>query len=97
MRESGKDLVLRTKCSIYGLGNSAHAWFTVFEEFLLDFGFKVLLSESCFYVLRNKEKKIIMMLLLYVDDILYSGNEKIVKRFETELMKKFKLNSTIKI
>lgn len=58
--------------ALYGLKQAPRAWFDKFSTFLLEFGFVCSkLDPSLFVCIRGKD---IIMLLLYVDDMIITGN-----------------------
>lgn len=70
--EYGK--VCKLKKSLYGLKQSPRAWFGKFSQAIEKFGMKQSKSDnSVFY--RN-EKGILILLIVYVDDIIITGNDR---------------------
>lgn len=70
--ETKPDHVCLLHKSLYGLKQSPQAWFDKFSTFLLEFGFKCSIKDpSLFVFLKGKD---VIMLLLYVDDMLITGN-----------------------
>jgi len=70
-----KSKVCLLKKSLYGLKQSPRLWYRRFDEFLLKIGFVRSGYDSCVYILKNGEK-VILYLLLYVDDILMASSRK---------------------
>lgn len=67
------DKVCRLRKSLYGLKQSPRAWFGKFSQALVCFGMKKSTSDhSVFY--RRSEKGIVL-LVVYVDDIVITGND----------------------
>ena len=62
------------KKSLYGLKQSPRQWYRRFDEFLIKAGFVRSNYDSCVYMMRRNEK-VILYLLLYVDDILMASSE----------------------
>ena len=58
--------------ALYGLKQAPRAWFDTFSNFLLEFGFECSKSDPSLFTYPHKEKT--LLLLLYVDDILLTGN-----------------------
>ena len=58
--------------ALYGLKQAPRAWFDTFSNFLLEFGFECSKSDPSLFTYHHKEKT--LLLLLYVDDILLTGN-----------------------
>jgi len=70
-----KSKVCLLKKSLYGLKQSPRKWYRRFDEFLLKTGFVKRGYDSCVYMLKRGEK-VILYLLLYVDDILMASSSK---------------------
>ena len=66
-------IVCKLKRSIYGLKQASRSWNIKFEQAIKLFGFKQNLDESCVY--KRHRDKVVMFLVLYVDDILLIGND----------------------
>lgn len=69
---SKPDHVCRLTKALYGLKQAPRAWFDTFSRFLLEFGFVYSKSDPSLFTYINKN--IVLILLLYVDDILLTGN-----------------------
>ncbi|CAA7059938.1 unnamed protein product [Microthlaspi erraticum] len=81
--KSRPDHVCLLHKAIYGLKQAPRAWFDKFSSYLLEFGFICSIKDpSLFVYSRNKD---VIMLLLYVDDMIITGNN-------SEAMAKFKQN-----
>lgn len=65
--------VCKLSKALYGLKQAPRAWFNTFSNFLIDFGFTCTKSDPSLFTLHAKDKTLI--LLLYVDDILLTGND----------------------
>lgn len=76
--------------SLYGLKQSPRAWFDKFSSFLLEFGFKCSIKDPSLFVFsRGKD---VIMLLLYVDDMLITGNKsEAMKKFLYEINNQFRM------
>ena len=66
-------IVCKLKRSIYGLKQAFRSWNIKFEQAIKLFGFEQNLDESCVY--KRYRDKVVMFLVLYVDDILLIGND----------------------
>lgn len=86
--ESNPDHVCLLHKSLYGLKQSSRAWFDKFSTYLIEFGFVCSIKDpSLFIYQRDKD---IIMLLLYVDDMLLTGNSStVLNRLLDELNKQF--------
>ncbi|KAK2437580.1 secreted RxLR effector protein [Trifolium repens] len=70
-----KSKVCLLKKSLYGLKQSPRQWYRRFDEFLLKGGFVRSNYDSCVYMMKRNEK-VILYLILYVDDILMASSDK---------------------
>ena len=66
-------MVCKLKRSIYGLKQASRSWNIRFDQAIKSFGFEQNLDESCVY--KRHRDKLVMFLVLYVDDILLIGND----------------------
>lgn len=67
--------VCRLQKALYGLKQSPRAWFGRFNKFIVKLGYKQCQSDHTMFVkFRTKEK--IAILIVYVDDIILTGNDK---------------------
>ena len=66
--------VCRLKKSLYGLKQSPQAWFERFAKSLLKFGYHQNQRDHTLFINQSPEKKIIT-LIVYVDDIIVTGND----------------------
>ena len=68
-----KHMVCKLKRSIYGLKQASKSWNIKFDQAIKSFGFEQNLDEPCVY--KRHRDKVVMFLVLYVDDILLIGND----------------------
>ena len=66
-------MVCKLKMSIYGFKQASRSWNIKFDQAIKSFGFEQNLDEP--YVYKRHRDKVIMFLVLYVDDILLIGND----------------------
>ena len=64
--------VCKLKRSIYGLKQASRSWNIRFDQAIKSFDFEQNLDEPC--VFKRHQDKVVMFLVLYVDDILLIGN-----------------------
>ena len=69
-------------------------WYETIDQFLRSYGLCPLVTEPCLYVLK-KDGKIILSVLLYVDDILYAGSKAALDDFENAMQQKFQIKHTV--
>ncbi|PKU76067.1 Retrovirus-related Pol polyprotein from transposon TNT 1-94 [Dendrobium catenatum] len=67
------DYVCRLNKAIYGLKQAPRQWYNTFTSFLLSIGFTHSKSDSSLFIFRKQN--ITLFLLVYVDDILFTGND----------------------
>ena len=66
-------MVCKLKRSIYGLKQASRSWNIRFDQVIKSFGFKQNLDEPRVY--KRHQNKVVMFLVLYVDDIILIGND----------------------
>ena len=66
-------IVCKLKRSIYGLKQASRSWNIRFDQAIKLFGFEQNLDEPCVY--KRHRDKVVMFLVLHVDDILLIGND----------------------
>ena len=66
-------MVCELKRSIYGLKQASRSWNIIFDQVIKSFGFEQNLDELCVY--KRHQEKVVIFLVLYVDDILLIGND----------------------
>ena len=66
-------MVCKLKRSIYGLKQASRSWNIRFDQAIKSFGLEQNLDEPCVY--KRHQDKVVMILVLYVDDILLIGND----------------------
>ena len=70
--KNGNELVWKLKKSLYGLKQSGRMWHNCLHTFLVENGFKQLISDNCIYVNDGTSYKII--LIVWVDDIVIASS-----------------------
>src|ERR1044072_2497163 len=88
--EGHEDEVYLLKKALYGLKQAPRAWYSRIDQHLLNFGFTKSLSESTLYVKQSESD--ILIVSLYVDDLLVTGNKvMLIDQFKTKMMKNFEM------
>jgi hypothetical protein len=89
--EISANKVYLLKKALYGLKQAPRAWYSRLDEFLLSLGFEKSLNEATLYV--KKVEDHILIVSVYVDDLLITGNmEKMVAEFKMKMKNKFEMN-----
>ncbi|KAM6542216.1 hypothetical protein CsatB_006663 [Cannabis sativa] len=84
------DHVCKLHKSIYGLKQAPRAWYDQLKSALLSWKFENSKADSSFFIL--KEQQVTIMLLVYVDDIIVTGNNsEVLNSFINRLNKMFSL------
>jgi hypothetical protein len=90
MKKGDEDKVYLLKKALYGLKQAPRAWYSRIDNHLLTLGFVKSLSESTLYIKHNEVD--ILVVSLYVDDILVTGNNAtLIDEFKLDMMKKFEM------
>ena len=66
-------MVCKLKRSIYGPKQASRSWNIRFDQTIKSFGFEQNIDEPCVY--KRYQDKVVMFIVLYVDDILLIGND----------------------
>ncbi|KAL0403672.1 UNVERIFIED_CONTAM: Retrovirus-related Pol polyprotein from transposon RE1 [Sesamum radiatum] len=86
-----EEKVLRLKKALYGLKQAPRAWYSRIDNYFMNQGFRRSLSEPTLYVKRQGNDTLIVS--LYVDDLIYTGNnEKMIHDFKEDMMKTFEMS-----
>ena len=72
------DYVWKLKKAIYGLKQAPRAWFDKFSNFLLEFGFQCSFPDPSLFIYHQGTG--VLYLLLYVDDMILTGNNEALLR-----------------
>ena len=90
VKNEEKDKVYLLKKALYGLKQAPRAWYSKIDDHLLSIGFKKSLSEATLYVKHQSNE--VLMISLYVDDLLVTGNNAgMIQEFKQEMMKVFEM------
>ena len=90
LKNEEKDKVYLLKKALYGLKQAPRAWYSKIDDHLLSIGFKKSLSEATLYVKHQSNE--VLMISLYVDDLLVTGNNAgMIQEFKQEMMKVFEM------
>ncbi|KAK4385580.1 Retrovirus-related Pol polyprotein from transposon RE2 [Sesamum angolense] len=88
--KGSEEKVLRLKKALYGLKQAPRAWYSRIDKYFIDRGFRRSLSEPTLYIKSQGNDTLIIS--LYVDDLIYTGNnEKMIQDFKENMMKTFEM------
>jgi hypothetical protein len=73
--ENGKPIVVELLKSLYGLKQAGELWNRLINEKFCDLGFTRLAHDKCVYIKRNNITSTVTIIVVYVDDILFTGND----------------------
>eukprot|EP00253_Pinus_taeda_P028156 PITA_28156 len=80
--------VCRWKKALYGLKQAPRAWYSRIDSYLLENGFAKCEGEPTLYIEENDGK--ILIVVLYVDDVIFTGNDDyLIENFKTVMKEKF--------
>ena len=60
---------------LYGLKQAPRQWYRKFHSYMVQIGFTRCLEDTCTYVKMDKEGKVSVYLLIYVDDMLVASKD----------------------
>eukprot|EP00253_Pinus_taeda_P015756 PITA_15756 len=84
------NLVHQLKKSLYGIEQAPQAWYAEMDSFLLDTGFSRCPSDNIVYT--KKVGKYLIILVLYVDDLILTGNDpNLINHVNSSLKKQFEM------
>lgn len=69
-----EDKVYLLKKALYGLKQTPKAWYSQIDEHLQGLGFKKRLSDSTLFIKKKKGDSDIVVLSLYFDDLILTGD-----------------------
>lgn len=85
-----EEKVYKLKKALYGLKQAPRAWYSRIEKFFLQEGFEKCYCEHTLFV--KKEKESCLIVSLYVDDLIYTGNStEMLQQFKESMMEEFSM------
>ena len=81
--------VCRLKQEMYGMKQEPHAWYTRFNNFFTRLGFTKSEVDANLYHIVVEGK--LLIILLYVDDLILTGDENLVKSCKEDLAREFEM------
>ena len=92
MSKGQEEKVYRLKKALYGLKQAPRAWYSEIDNYFMEKGFQRSKSEPTLYV-KHQGKADILIVALYVDDLVYTGNNKrVIEDFKKDMMKKYEMS-----
>ena len=79
----------RLKREMYGLKQEPHAWYTQIDNYFTGLGFTKSEADENLYQIVVEGK--ILIILLYVDDLILTGDEKLIHSCKDDLAKEFEM------
>ena len=67
-------VIVKLLRSLYGLKQASELWYKTVKEILIDFKYLCLVHDACVFIKRDLETGKITIVVVYVDDILFIGN-----------------------
>ena len=82
--------VCKLKKALYGLKQAPRAWYSRIDSYLLENGFEKCEGEPTLYIKEQDGK--ILIVVLYVDDVIFTGNDDcLIERFKTVMKEEFEM------
>ncbi|CAL9016687.1 unnamed protein product [Prunus brigantina] len=90
--QKGKEeKVFKLKKALYGLKQASRAWYSKIENYFLNEGFERCSHESTLFV-KTKAGGKILIVSLYVDDLIFTGNDAcLIEEFKCSMKSKFEM------
>ncbi|XP_068319168.1 uncharacterized protein [Pyrus communis] len=90
LRRQGETLVCRLNKSLYGLKQASRTWFTTFSDAIQNAGYRQ--SKADYSLFTKVQGTSITVILIYVDDILITGNNiQQMEQLKAFLLKRFRI------
>jgi hypothetical protein len=85
-----EDCVYRLKKALYGLKQAPRAWYSRIDKYFQDHGLVKSSSEPNLYILQSGQD--ILIVALYVDDLIYTGNNlELFQKFKSHMIVEFEM------
>ena len=79
----------RLKRELYGLKQAPHAWYTQIDSYFIGLGFSKSEADPKLYQIVVEGK--LLIILLYVDDLILTGDELLILSCKEDLAKEFEM------
>ena len=83
--------VMYLQKALYGLKNSAKAWFDTFAETLKGLGYSQSHYDECLWEYKNKSENKKIYIIVFVDDVLAIGDDDYINDFISKISQKYKI------
>ncbi|MDF3681030.1 reverse transcriptase domain-containing protein [Enterobacter hormaechei] len=84
-------MVCRLQKALYGLKKAPRAWYKRLHNYLVKIAFEKLDDNNNFY-LKTEGGKDILLAEIFVDDIIFEGNDDESEKFVEEMKKEFEMS-----
>ena len=79
----------RLKRALYGLNQAYHAWYTQIDSYFTGLGFtKSEVDENMYQIVVDGK---ILIIVLYVDDLILTGDEQLINSCKEDLAREFEM------
>nr|GEU68375.1 copia-type polyprotein [Tanacetum cinerariifolium] len=90
--KGAEEKVYKLNKALYGLKQAPRAWYSRIESYFVKEGFKRCSSEHTLFI-KEKEGGTLLIVSLYVDDLIYTGNNKrTCEEFKSSMMTEFDMS-----
>ena len=79
----------RLKRTLYGLKQEPHAWYTRIDSYFTGLGFTKSEVDANLYQIVVEGK--VLIIFIYVDDLILTGDEQLIQSFKADLAKEFEM------
>ena len=86
---NSKSHVCRLKRALYGLKQASHAWYTRIDKYFTRLGFTKSEADENLYQIVVEGK--ILIIVLYVDDLILTGDEQLIHSWKEDLAKELEM------
>lgn len=91
-KQGDEHKVYRLKKALYGLKQAPRAWYSRIETYFAKEGFKKCFCEHTLFI-KSGDKGKLLIVSLYVDDLIFTGNdEDMFKNFKESMKKEFDMS-----
>lgn len=89
--KGGEDKVYKLKKALYGLKQAPRTWYAEIDKYFAKSGFEKSHSEPTLYIM--KQGASILIVSLYVDDLIFTGNdESLLQKFKKDMMSTYEMS-----